>query len=1467
MALQGVYSFSVNINTDTFQNGVDSQATIEEETFTVQRLYTYQPPVIAPNFFKEDYVDVTIQDISNIKCPGQPCLPAEYITIMLEPNMLPTSVEVIAGEPEVIQLERSVTPMPEPMEVSEIAEYQYYQPEHFSQLFIEGELYQQDEFFPSENYKYDLTFGLTMSDEPGRDLIKLSNSIRSEYVDVILYPVQYNPVTNELLYYPELELKVEYRVNPDYFKPLNTRSPDYDMLIITPYVSNLQALADQRNYTGLQTKVVSTNDIYNNVFFTVTGADNQEKIKKFIWNAVESWNVTFVLLGGDSGQIPARYIYVSDGADGTNTPCDLYYGDVYKSGGVFASWNADSDSVWGEHQGDITEVDLRPDVYYGRLPCSSTAQANMMYNKISNYEGNTHGATWFKNITLLGLNTFVGDEDAFTPGVQDTPEGEYMCENLKDQLYKASNGWGHNRLYDSLGTLTKTEFGKAQSEQVGFMAFSDHGNVNSWGLSDISNTDVNSMTNGDKLPIVSVDACLTGAFESGGDCFAECFLKNSNGGGVASFAASRIGFGYMGPMHISQLSGAINTFFHEAYTHGGADRVGLMYSGAQNKYITKDDPKNAANEAAYKTICEYILFGDPGLSIGGFYKTNAKIYCDKNTSSLYPGDKVSYNISLENLGDARPRVTFLAQKINNEWTVTLNETTVVMKPYENMTIQMNITAQMGATAGEIAQINFVAKSANLYESPLAVRTYNTVKAICNYTFLCHDNEHNTTPSNQTIFAMVVTNSGNGQFNFNLTAVGAPVGWGLYFSEQEFSVEKFKMKTIQLYVTPPATELTGQSTFKVECRMLEMPGDKKEADIIVNVIKTYGLTVEPRSPTTTSADPGGDITYDLLVTNIGNHPDTIDLTYTLPLALQGSTVSFDPGTNIPLEAYANQSVTMDVTLPSGLLADEYFIKITGTLDSDKSTENLTVSVIINPFFEFLLSNPAPTKETGPSTEVSFDLSITNRGNKVDSYQVLMVSIPEDWEYVPVKDMTLDPLATQEFTIDITTPPEPLLSDTFNLTFRVESNATKEILDFFLEVTIAPQYGFKASADETDFFGDPETTVKIPFEIENLGNIQDSYVVTASTDVGWETTINGTPFTLDPFIAGTVEVESDIPDQAPVTTINLSVEIVSVSKDTLKQTLDFTITVNHVHGVFLEAVSGKIHISPEEDSEQFEYTVTNTGNGKDTYRMSFKDKPTQWTLTTEKLVELDPGETYNGTVDIIMPNTYFAGGTYDITLRANSEANPDALDSLTFNVEVDERQKTDPGTETNDTEEDTSGFSGLMVALVVIPIVVILLVIVLVIIFIVLKKKGKKEPEPEEEDPDARWKRKQTDEEKQAQSDYEAASPEEQQQKDFEALFGTSDDEEQETEPEGKVHKAPDTWTPAEGEQTTDELIDDISKHLDETVVEAPEMDEDPIYQEMVEEAPEIPVEPEEMLSEEEIDEMDIGELEEDLIFEE
>jgi hypothetical protein len=495
------------------------------------------------------------------------------------------------------------------------------------------------DLYPSNSYSYTTGMGLD-----GEEHVL--------YLAVQCYPVRYSAVRNMIYYSGGANIQITYE------EPSNptTFNDEYDMVIISPseFSNALQPLIEHKNNNNVRTMLKTTEDIYAEY----GGYDNAEKIKFFIKDAIETLGVDYVLLVGSIDKLPIRttWFFQSHHEQYWNETIlsDLYFADIYDEYGDFCSWDSNGNGLYGELYkncpGVNDTVDLYPDINIGRIPCEKNSELNTVTNKIIHYETSTYGENWFKNIILIGGDTFPG-------------WGEYEGEKKNLITESIMSDFTPTKLWTSDGTLSARKINKAINKGAGFIDYSGHGfamglgthppNSDSWISYTIFNLPY--ALNGYKLPIIFFDACLTAKLDFNwsnflnaikptgvtsypslenldvsdyaqevldeqivgspdtlplGDklfpCFAWCFVKKSIGGAIATIGATRTAYG-----GIDMGCGYLSLQYYRAYA--SSEKVSQMLTKAQTAYINnlwKD----------YFTIEEFILIGDPSLKIGG-YKT------------------------------------------------------------------------------------------------------------------------------------------------------------------------------------------------------------------------------------------------------------------------------------------------------------------------------------------------------------------------------------------------------------------------------------------------------------------------------------------------------------------------------------------------------------------------------------------------------------------------------------------------------------------------------------------------------------------------------------------------------------------------------------------------------------------------------------------------------------------------------
>jgi len=429
-------------------------------------------------------------------------------------------------------------------------------------------------------------------------------------------------------------------------QPKTKDGSSFDMIIIalSNYRSALQPLIDHKNNHGIITTYSSLNEIYEGKNFQVIGRDNQEKIKYFIKDAIETWGITYVLFVGSNTQVPVRYCYNDD--EYLNSPeprfvSELYYADIYDENNDFSSWDSDGDGIFGEWDGETAEdrpINLTPDVCLGRLACINVGEVQTVVNKIVNYEKQQADPSWFKRIVVVGGDTYLDLEG-------------YEGEIYNEAALNAMQGFTHIKLWASTGKLKRGwDIYKEINKGCGFWYLSGHGNENVWVTNSPDGSQVGKFSswyiyflrNQNRLPICLVGGCHNSDFDVVipnyfqffyllqwlRECWSWKLVSKSNGGSIATIGAT--GLAWYSAEYAGSGTDWLNIHFFEKYAEETNYKtvekpiyIGQVWKDVLTSYlqffpIDWETPSGGSHSINAKTVQEWTLLGDPSLAIGGY---------------------------------------------------------------------------------------------------------------------------------------------------------------------------------------------------------------------------------------------------------------------------------------------------------------------------------------------------------------------------------------------------------------------------------------------------------------------------------------------------------------------------------------------------------------------------------------------------------------------------------------------------------------------------------------------------------------------------------------------------------------------------------------------------------------------------------------------------------------------------------
>lgn len=541
-----------------------------------------------------NYRTVAMAGLSLIGNPGDPQLPAKTISVILPPGSRVRGVKVISSDERLIAEDILLYPAQNPTPRSQ------------------G---QAAKFHPPSRVSYGTT-GLWPQSKA--DLAPQGRMAGYEIAAVKAYPLRYDPLKKQLWFSGTMTVELEYDLqalktgirqnqswrpavtslvsNPgdlDRFYPSeikNSKSDSaVDYLVITkaPLDTVFQRLLDWKRQTGLRVKLVLADSIYAGY----GGRDQQEKIRNYLTEKLISWNLRYVLLGGDTDIIPARVAFAfSTAAMGFGGNNDSLRADIYYAA-LDGDWDANGNSRFGE---TADSVDLYPDLLVGRVPANTVAKAQAFVNKVIAYE---------KNPELSYLN-----KASFWAEMLDAETDAGNNKNMIADNELTGYFQPVEKLYESSGNESRASVTATINAGVHLMNHDGHASYNGMGVGAdvLILSDFDGLTNGPQTGILYSLGCWAAAIDF--DCMAERFVNNPAGGGVAFVGNSRFGWYMSGFSGYGSSDLMDQRFFHYLIAEDAPD----LGSAVVLSKLDFTSLASQENDFRWLTYCINLL-GDPGM--------------------------------------------------------------------------------------------------------------------------------------------------------------------------------------------------------------------------------------------------------------------------------------------------------------------------------------------------------------------------------------------------------------------------------------------------------------------------------------------------------------------------------------------------------------------------------------------------------------------------------------------------------------------------------------------------------------------------------------------------------------------------------------------------------------------------------------------------------------------------------------
>jgi|GEM_PF-178656 len=403
-------------------------------------------------------------------------------------------------------------------------------------------------------------------------------------------------------------------------------SADYIVITHANFYTAASQLADYRASSGLRTFVVDVEIVYNEFSY---GIRHPDAIRDFLAFAYANW------------QSPAP-MYVVFMGDGNYDPKNNFgFGET----DFIPPYLADIDPWMGETAGDnryvaIHGVDILPDMYLGRLPVRTPAEAEGVVAKIINYEQSPPAGDWTHKTLFVADNADSGGQfHIFSDMVADyyvpTPYAVQKVYYLFMEEYATVAA----TRAAILGAINQ---GRLMVNYVG------HSAPPTWAAEGLlRRQDVSGLTNGGKLPFMVPMTCLEGYYiipsptlnqnlSTNYSSLGEAIVRRADGGAIASWSPTGQGLATGHDIMNKALYQAI--FFNDITQLGPATTIGkLALINMGHDYL----------------IDTYLLFGDPATQLNTLPADVSVSKTVTPSAPVEPGDWITYTLTYTNAGPAR----------------------------------------------------------------------------------------------------------------------------------------------------------------------------------------------------------------------------------------------------------------------------------------------------------------------------------------------------------------------------------------------------------------------------------------------------------------------------------------------------------------------------------------------------------------------------------------------------------------------------------------------------------------------------------------------------------------------------------------------------------------------------------------------------------------------------------------------
>ena len=271
-------------------------------------------------------------------------------------------------------------------------------------------------------------------------------------------------------------------------------------------------------------------------------------------------------------------------------------------------------------------------------------------------------------------------------------------------------------------------------------------------------------------------------------------------------------------------------------------------------------------------------------------------------------------------------------------------------------------------------------------------------------------------------------------------------------------------------------------------------DNQPFDVTVPILKECSLSL---SKSSINIEPGSQSTLVATFNNEGNSDWTIRADAAGPKA---GWVSFTGGSSglLPYEGTASKAFNMEVSPDDSVNAgQDQTIFIQGKDGAQVKCTSELVITVGQSYGATITMISSQLSNVEPGTSATTSVTVENTGNGLDTFRLTSSSVPTGWlveldESLVTLDSKHEPARKETIDVTVTLPDDALATEIVRIDISVAASSGGEAYDdVTLSVSVAEVHGFEADSTALTQTGKNGNEVKFPFEIENTGNVEDSF----------------------------------------------------------------------------------------------------------------------------------------------------------------------------------------------------------------------------------------------------------------------------------------------------------------------------------------------------------------------------------------